>query len=93
MGFMDKVKDAAKNADEKLGNAIDCEKIDSKIREQDREIEKITKQIGEAAVADLTDGKDVDVAAIKDLYKKIEEARAQIEKLKAEKEEIKNKKE
>ena len=29
MGFMDKVKDSVKSADEKLGNAIDKEKLDS----------------------------------------------------------------
>lgn len=91
MGFMDKVKDAAKNADEKLGNAIDTEKIDSKIREQEREIEKITKEIGEKVVGFLNDGKDVVMDEVNGLYKKIEEAKEKIESLKAEKEAIKNK--
>ncbi len=92
MGFMDKVKDAAKNADEKIGNAIDSEKIDSKIREQEREIEKITKGIGDAVVACLKDGKDIVMDEVNNLYKKIEEAQAKIESLKEEKEALKTKK-
>ena len=40
MGFMDKVKDSVKNADEKLGNAIDKEKLDSEIRKQEKAIEE-----------------------------------------------------
>ena len=93
MGFMDKVKDAAKNADEKIGNAIDSEKIDSKIREQEREIEKITAEIGKAVVADLKEGKEIVRTAIDELYAKITEAEKKIEDLKAEKEALKEKKE
>lgn len=93
MGFMDKVKESVKNADEKLGNAIDCEKIDSKIREQEREIEKVTEEIGKAVVADLREGKEIDRAAIDALYAKITEAETRIADLKAEKDAIKEKKE
>ena len=93
MGFMDMVKGAAKSADEKLGNAIDCEKIDSKIREQERVIEKITTEIGKAVVADLKEGKEIVRTAIDELYAKITEAEKKIEDLKAEKEALKEKKE
>ena len=92
MGFMDKVKESMKNVDEKVGNAIDSEKIDSKIREQEREIEKITKGIGDAVVACLKDGKDIVMDEVNNLYKKIEEAQAKIESLKEEKEALKTKK-
>ena len=93
MGFMDKVKESVKNVDEKVGNAIDSEKIDSKIREQEREIEKITAEIGKAVVADLKEGKEVVRTAIDELYAKITEAEKKIEDLKAEKEALKEKKE
>ena len=93
MGFMDKVKESVKNADEKLGNAIDSEKLDSKIREQEREIEKITAEIGKAVVADLKEGKEIVRTAIDELYAKITEAEKKIEDLKAEKEALKEKKE
>ncbi len=93
MGFMDKVKESMKNVDEKVGNAIDSEKIDSKIREQEREIEKITAEIGKAVVADLKEGKEIVRTAIDELYAKITEAEKKIEDLKAEKEALKEKKE
>ena len=93
MGFMDKVKESMKNVDEKVGNVIDSEKIDSKIREQEREIEKITAEIGKAVVADLKEGKEIVRTAIDELYAKITEAEKKIEDLKAEKEALKEKKE
>ena len=93
MGFMDKVKESMKNVDEKVGNAIDSEKIDSKIREQERAIEKITAEIGKAVVADLKEGKEIVRTAIDELYAKITEAEKKIEDLKAEKEALKEKKE
>ena len=93
MGFMDKVKESVKNVDEKVGNAIDSEKIDSKIREQEREIEKITAEIGKAVVANLKEGKEIVRTAIDELYAKITEAEKKIEDLKAEKEALKEKKE
>ena len=93
MGFMDKVKESMQNVDEKVGNAIDSEKIDSKIREQEREIEKITAEIGKAVVADLKEGKEIVRTAIDELYAKITEAEKKIEDLKAEKEALKEKKE
>ena len=93
MGFMDKVKESMKNVDEKVGNAIDSEKIDSKIREQEREIEKITAEIGKTVVADLKEGKEIVRTAIDELYAKITEAEKKIEDLKAEKEALKEKKE
>ena len=93
MGFMDKVKESVKNVDEKVGNVIDGEKIDSKIREQEREIEKITAEIGKTVVADLKEGKEIVRTAIDELYAKITEAEKKIEDLKAEKEALKEKKE
>ena len=72
---------------------IDSEKLDSKIREQERGIEKITADIGKAVVANLKDGKEIDKSAVDELYAKITEAEKKIEELKAEKEALKEKKE
>ena len=93
MGVMSKVKESVKNVDEKVGNVIDGEKIDSKIREQEREIEKITAEIGKAVVANLKEGKEIVRTAIDELYAKITEAEKKIEDLKAEKEALKEKQE
>lgn len=88
MGFMDKVKDSVKTADEKLGNAIDKEKLDSEIRKQERAIEDFTKEIGELVLKALKDGKDAASANVSDLYDKIKECEAKIADLKSQKESI-----
>lgn len=88
MGFMDKVKDSVKNADEKLGNAIDKEKIDSEIRNQERAIEDYTKQIGELVLGALKEGKDAAAANVSELYDKIKACEDKISDLKTQKESI-----
>ena len=93
MGFMDKVKDSVKNADEKLGNAIDKEKLDSEIRKQEKAIEDFTKEIGQKVLAALRDGKDAAEANVAELYDKIKECEVKIADLKAQKESIGKKEE
>lgn len=90
---MDKVKDSVKSADEKLGNAIDCEKLDSKIRDEERKIENYTKDLGAKTLEALRKGEDIAKDALDEIYSKIKECEEQIEKMKAEKETIKAKKE
>ena len=93
MGFMDKVKDSVKSADEKLGNAIDKEKLDSEIRKQEKAIEDFTKEIGEKVLAALKVGKDAAQANVSELYDKIKECETKIADLKAQKESIGKKEE
>ena len=93
MGFMDKVKDSVKSADEKLGNAIDKEKLDSEIRKQEKAIEDFTKEIGEKVLAALKDGKDAAQDNVSELYDKIKECETKIADLKAQKESIGKKEE
>ena len=88
MGFTDKVKGAVKNADTKLGNSIDKEKLDSQIRDEERAIEKNYTEIGKAIVAALKDGKTAADADVSALYDKIKESEAKIEECKKKKEEI-----
>ena len=86
MGFMDKVKDSVKSADEKLGNAIDKEKLDSEIRKQEKAIEEYTKEIGQKVVAVVKEGKDAAQAEIAELMDKIKVCVAKIAELKTQKE-------
>ncbi len=88
MGFIDKVKNTVKSADEKLGNVIDKEKIDSEIRRQESVIDDLVKEIGEKVVAALRDGKDASSAEVTPAFNKIKKCKVKIEELKAEKEAI-----
>ena len=89
MGFMDKVKSAAKNVDEKLGNAVDCSKLDSKISDEEKKIKDQTNQAGQKVVSLLKDGKEFSSADFQDVLAAIKESEAKIEELKAEKDKIK----
>ncbi len=93
MGFMDKVKDSVKSADERLGNAIDKEKIDSDIRREERNIDDLTAQIGKKVVAAVKDGKDANSAEISYEMDRIKESEQKIADLKEQKEEIRKKEE
>ena len=92
MGFMDKVKEGVSSADKKIGNAILSQGLDSKIREQEREIQAISKEISDAVLVDLRENKEIDRAALEELFAKILEAEQKIEELKVQKECIKEKK-
>jgi len=92
MGFLDKVKETAKDADEKLGDRIDIDKLESKIRDEKRNIEKIVKEIGDLCVENARAGKDTTTADVKDQIAKIEESEKRIQELQAQIDEIKAKK-
>ena len=93
MGFMDKVKDSVKNADEKLGNAIDKEKLDSEIRKQEKAIEDFTKQIGDKVLEALRAGKTAAEADVTGIYEDIKKCEEKIADLKSQKESIGKKEE
>lgn len=88
MGFMDKMKDAVKDADTKLGNSIDKSKLDSQIRDEERNIENLESEIGKAVVKALKEGKTAADADIKGSYDKILESEKKIEELKEKKDAI-----
>ena len=88
MGLMDKMKGAVKDADTKLGNAVDKGKLDSQIRDEERSIEKTVAEIGQAVVDALKAGKTAAEADIDALYEKIKKSEEKIEDLKKQKEEI-----
>lgn len=93
MGFMDKVKDSVKNADEKLGNAIDKEKLDSEIRKQEKAIEDFTKQIGDKVLEALRAGKTAAEADVARIYEDIKKCEEKIADLKSQKDSIGKKEE
>ena len=77
MGFMDKVKAAAKNADSKAGEEIDKGKLRSKIGDEKREIEKLDAKIGTTYYDSLKDGSDV-TCELKTYCGEIDEHKAKI---------------
>lgn len=84
MGFLDKVKVAAKNADSKAGEAIDKGKLKSKISDEEREIEKLYKEIGKLCYGIYSKDGESTQSKIDDLCKKIDNCKKKIEDLKAE---------
>lgn len=88
MGFMDKVKTAAKNADTKIGNSIDREKLDSKIRDEEKVIREATNDIGKKVVEALKAGKTAADADIAELYERIKTSDAKIADLRKQKDAI-----
>ncbi len=88
MGFMNKVKEAAKDVDTKLGNSIDKGKLDSQIRDEERLIEKATAEIGQKVVEALKEGKTAADADISEAFEKIKISEQRIEDFKKQKEEL-----
>ncbi len=77
MGFFDKVKVAAKNADSKAGEAIDKGKIKTKISEEKNEIDKLLKKIGTAYYEAHGSGNDV-IGEIDAICDEIDQHKAKI---------------
>jgi len=91
MGLMDKAKQAVKDADEKLGDKIDLDKLDSKIREEERKIEKYTKEIGDRVLEKFENGTVITKAEFDDIIDKIAACKDTIKKFEQDKEDIKSK--
>lgn len=77
MGFLDKMKAAAKNVDSKAGEEMDKSKVKSKISEEKREIENLLKKIGTAYYDAFEEGKDVS-ADLEAMCKEIDDRKAKI---------------
>ena len=77
MGFIDKMKAAAKNVDSKAGEEMDKSKVKGKISEEKREIENLLKKIGTTYYEASAEGKDV-IADLVAMCKEIDERKAKI---------------
>lgn len=91
MGLMDKIKESAKNMDEKAGDYIDVSKIDSKIRDEQRNVEKLTTELGTKALEALRESKEINADLFAETYKKIQECEERIKAFEEEKAAIKSK--
>lgn len=91
MGLMDKIKESAKNVDEKIGDGIDISKIDSKIRDEERNIEKLTTELGTKVLSALRNSEPLDASLFTDIYNKIQSSEERIVHFEEEKASIKSK--
>ena len=77
MGLMDKIKATAKNADSKAGEVVDKQKVQSKISEEKKAIDKALTTIGNSYYEAYTEGKDAS-ADLDALCKEIDDHKAKI---------------
>ena len=77
MGLMDKLKATAKNADSKAGEVVDKQKVQSKISEEKKAIDKALTTIGNSYYEAYTEGKDAS-ADLDALCKEIDDHKAKI---------------
>ena len=83
MGLMDKLKATAKNADSKAGEVVDKQKVQSKIADEKKAIEKTLDQIGRGYYDAYKAGNDV-TAGLDELCEKIDDHKAKIAELEEE---------
>ena len=88
MGCLATIPAPVPAADTKIGNSIDKSKLDSQIRDEERNIEKLESDVGKEVVKALKSGKTAADADIQASYDKIVESEKKIEELKAKKEAI-----
>ena len=77
MGLMDKLKATAKNADSKAGEVVDKQKVQSKISDEKKAIDKALDSIGKAYYDAYKEGKDV-TSDLDALCKEIDDHKAKI---------------
>jgi hypothetical protein len=87
MGFFDKVMSTAQDAIDSVGNAIDNEKQDMKIRDEKRNVDKAYKEIGEIVVRCMLNGEDY-LPLIREPYNRALDGRRKITSLMAEKDKV-----
>ena len=83
MGLMDKLKATAKNADSKAGEVVDKQKVQSKIADEKKAIEKTLDNIGRGYYDAYKAGNDV-TAGLNELCEQIDEHKAKIAELEEE---------
>ncbi|MBR6204321.1 MAG: hypothetical protein IKQ60_04595 [Candidatus Methanomethylophilaceae archaeon] len=100
MGFLDKVgegmkeagnkfKEGVVNVDDKLGEKIDIAKLESQIRDQERELESLKAQIGGKVVDSMESDGKFDVSSIDDLMEKVKQVKSVISVLNGQLESLK----
>lgn len=64
MGFMDKVKASVQDVTDTVSKTIDNEKMDSKIRDEVRKVDKAYQEIGEIVVKCMMSGEEFDTSKV-----------------------------
>ena len=77
MGLMDKLKATAKNADSKAGEVVDKQKVQSKISEEKKAIERTLDSMGRTYYDAFKEGKDVS-SELDAMCKEIDDHKAKI---------------
>ena len=78
MGFMDKVKASVQDVTDTVSKTIDNEKMDSKIRDEVRKVDKAYQEIGEIIVNCMLSGEEFDTSMVASQYHAIVESRQAI---------------
>ena len=84
MGFLDKVKSSVEDIGKTVNSAIDNQKLDMKIREEQRNLEEISKEIGSIVAEAILSGQGFDETMIAEQYSKYIETKQRIEDLQTE---------
>ena len=78
MGFMDKVRASVQDVTDTVSKTIDNEKVDSKIRDEVRKVDKAYQEIGEIIVNCMLSGEEFDTSMVASQYHAIVESRQAI---------------
>jgi len=70
MSLLDKISSKVDDISESVGETIDKEKSDSRIREAKRNIDKAYRDVGEIVVRCLIEGKEIDQSLISEPYER-----------------------
>ena len=79
MGFFDKVKSTVDDVSGTVGKKIDVEKYEMKIRDEQRNIDKASLEIGKIVTEQLLNGRPFDKSMVMDQYNIIVESNRRIE--------------
>ena len=89
MGFFDKVKSTVDDVSDTVGKKIDVEKYEMKIRDEKRNIDKASMEIGKILTEQLLNGQPFDKSMIMDQYNIILESNKKIKEYTMLRDEIK----
>ena len=89
MGFFDKVKSTVDDVSDTVGKKIDVEKYEMKIRDEKRNIDKASMEIGKIVTEQLLNGQSFDKSMIMDQYNIILESNKKIKEYTMLRDEIK----
>jgi hypothetical protein len=85
LGFLDMVKSSVSDVGQKLNDTVDTQKLDYKIREEERSLDRIAKEIGGIVATQLMSGGHFDEASVAEPMSRYVEVKNRIYSLQEEK--------